>query len=215
MAEQIQMFKCWKCLREFENTDNLNIDYNREDKENNWICHDCQHNEFKGKYDLITDRHDSEETALIIEDYPYGFRLRTQIRYWIETTDRGDRFVSQTLNPKTNKWNTPKKSTYQAVMVLIKEKETGYIRSCGLYPTTDREKILNFLDFIRGFGLSKEQEEQIRVLKAYSKTYENVTFQVRERTDDKLKELMEDKQQQTATENIKKSVAYHYVKEDF
>jgi hypothetical protein len=215
MVEQTQMFKCWKCLREFENTDSLNIDYDRQDKENNWVCEDCQHSAFKGRYELIIDTHNNEQTALIINNYPYGFRLRTQIRYWIETTDRGDRFVSQTLNPKTNKWNNPKKSTYQAVMVLIKEKETGYIRSCGLYPTTDRTKILNFLGFIGGYELSKEQEEQIRILKAYSKTYENVTFKIREKTDDKLKEIIEDKQQQTATENIKKSVAYHYIKEDF
>jgi hypothetical protein len=28
--------------------------------------------------------HVSEETAFLVEDYPYGFRLRCKIRYWLE-----------------------------------------------------------------------------------------------------------------------------------
>lgn len=44
--------------------------------------------------------HTNEENAITINNYPYGY-LRTKIRYWIETDKRkGDRFVSQTLNPK-------------------------------------------------------------------------------------------------------------------
>lgn len=216
MAEQkIIIFKCWKCLKEFDNTNNLNIDYDRKDQEENWICKDCHHNDFKNKYELITNRHDTEENALIIDNYPYGFRLRTKIRYWIETTKNGDRFVSQTLNPKNNKWNNPKKSTYDAVMVLIKEKETGYIKSSGLYPTTDRTAILNFLDFIKDYELSKEQKEQLRILRAYSKVYENVKFSIREKTDDVVEKMLEDKQQEEVKENIKRSVNYHYIKEDF
>lgn len=211
MTEQKQVFKCWKCLKEFDNTDNLNLDYDRKEEEN-WICKDCQHNDFKNKYELITDRHDTEENALIIEDYPYGFRLRTKIRYWIETTKNGDRFISQTLNPKTNKWNNPKKSTYNAIKVLIKEKETGYIKSRGLYPTTDRTAILNFLDFIKGYELSKEQQEQIRILKAYSKVYENVHFEIKERTDDAVLNLLEDKQQQEIQKQIKQEVKIEYLK---
>ena len=29
--------------------------------------------------------HTDEKTAYVVEDYPYGFRLRTTIRYWVET----------------------------------------------------------------------------------------------------------------------------------
>jgi hypothetical protein len=32
---------------------------------------------------ILTD-HTSPETAYLVEDYPYGFRLRCQIRYWLE-----------------------------------------------------------------------------------------------------------------------------------
>jgi hypothetical protein len=53
----------------------------------------------------------SKETACIIESCPYGFR-RTKKRVWIESTPRGERVVSQTLNPDTNEWNKEKKGTY-------------------------------------------------------------------------------------------------------
>lgn len=58
--------------------------------------------------------HVSPETAYVVDDYPYGFRLRCKIRYWLEwAPKRGVRFVSQTTNPKRgDAWNTPKPSTY-------------------------------------------------------------------------------------------------------
>ena len=58
--------------------------------------------------------HTSEQTAYVVDDYPYGYVLRCKIRYWIETTKRGQRFCSQTTNPKRSVefWNKPKKSTY-------------------------------------------------------------------------------------------------------
>ena len=28
----------------------------------------------------------TEEKPCVVENYPYGFRLRTTIRYWVETT---------------------------------------------------------------------------------------------------------------------------------
>ena len=120
--------------------------------------------------------HTNEENGLIIENYPYGFRLRTNIKYWIETNkNKGDRFVSQTLNPKTNEWNKPKKSIYNAVMVMIR-KDNGHISYLGLYPTTNKKDIKGFLERTKDFDFSKEQINQLNILKAYSKVYENVTF---------------------------------------
>jgi hypothetical protein len=62
----------------------------------------------------ILQGHTSPETAYVISDYPYGFRLRCSIRYWLEFHPRlGFRLVSQTTNPKKgNIWNKPKASTY-------------------------------------------------------------------------------------------------------
>ena len=58
--------------------------------------------------------HTSPETAYVVDDYPYGFRLRCSIRYWVEYRPlHGFRFMSQTTNPKRgNVWNKPKGSTY-------------------------------------------------------------------------------------------------------
>jgi hypothetical protein len=54
----------------------------------------------------------------MVDNYPYGFRLRTKIKYYVETTKYGQRFISQTLNPKTNTWNNPKKSTYHNIILV-------------------------------------------------------------------------------------------------
>ena len=58
--------------------------------------------------------HISPETAYVVADYPYGFRLRCKIRYWIEYREKhGFRLWSQTTNPKRGHvWNKPKASTY-------------------------------------------------------------------------------------------------------
>lgn len=120
--------------------------------------------------------HTTEKNALVVENYPYGYK-RTSIKYWIEThKKKGDRFVSQTLNPKTNLWNNPKKSVYNAVIVMYKDLKNNHIKYFGLYPTTSKEDIQNFLKRTEGFNFSKEQENQLNILKAYSKVYENVTF---------------------------------------
>lgn len=71
--------------------------------------------------------HVSEDTAYLVEDYPYGRTLRCQIRYWLHTADKGSadgqlRLMAQTTNPKRSGvvWNKPKASTYSpwAVMYL-------------------------------------------------------------------------------------------------
>lgn len=72
--------------------------------------------------------HTTPESAFVVDDYPYGFRLRTQIRYWIETKKgHGQRFCSQTLNPKTGKWNKPKASTYHVIAVMTLDESNGYV----------------------------------------------------------------------------------------
>ena len=65
--------------------------------------------------------HTNFESAFEVDNYPWGFRLRTKVRYWIETTSRGDRFVKRTLNPKTREWCKEKKSVYSSVMIMTKE----------------------------------------------------------------------------------------------
>ena len=72
--------------------------------------------------------HISPETAKVVDGYPYGFRERTQIRYWLETKKgHGQRFVSQTLNPKTGKWNAPKPGTYSVILVMVEDESNGHV----------------------------------------------------------------------------------------
>ena len=75
--------------------------------------------------------YNSPENAYVIPDYPYGFTTRTEIRFWIDTTKTGQRFCSQTLNPRTGQWNNPKRSTYSQVRVFGIN-ENGHIENDGI-----------------------------------------------------------------------------------
>ena len=83
--------------------------------------------------------HKNFDSAFEVDGYPWGFRLKTKVRYWIETTNKGDRFVKCTLNPKTNKWCKEKKSTYKAVMVMTKE-------------VKDQKTFISYISISRGWS---------------------------------------------------------------
>ena len=117
-------------------------------------------------------RNATESDPILVGNYPYG-RLRTNIRYWVETTKRGDRFCSQTLNPKTNQWNKPKKSTYCDVIHLIID-NNGHVAyaSCSY---NDDESLAK--EFFRVFkDLSDIQKERLHAIIGWSKSLENVEF---------------------------------------
>jgi hypothetical protein len=91
--------------------------------------------------------HTDAESAYLVPDYPFGFRLRCQIRYWIETATKGAkkgelRFVSQTTNPKVEGtvWNKPKASTYYSLAVMYLD-ENEHVKHAGIsfwhYPADD------------------------------------------------------------------------------
>jgi len=79
--------------------------------------------------------HVSPETAYVVDDYPFGFRLRCKIRYWLEyKKGKGIRFVSQTTNPKVpgERWNKPKASTYARFGGCMFLNDEGHVRWAGL-----------------------------------------------------------------------------------
>lgn len=120
----------------------------------------------------------NQETAIIIHNYPYGFRLKTDIRYWIETkAKKGDRFCSQTLNPKTNKWNAPKCSTYSEIMIM-KEEDNGYIRYTSFSHWEDEEKLTKWLENKDQSQFNQDQKDQLIKLKAIFRTRENLTYEI-------------------------------------
>lgn len=152
----------------------------------------------------------TEQNPIVVENYPYGFK-RTQIRYWNESVkNKGDRFVSQTLNPKTNQWNKPKKSTYNAVNVVYEDSK-GHITYNGLYRSADKEDYQKFMDFIGDFELNDLQKEELKILRAYIKAYENVEFKCVESTNWTDEEHEEHNKKQKEEENkLNKNIAYNY-----
>lgn len=110
--------------------------------------------------------HTSQETALEVKDYPYGFRLRTSIFYWLETVPKkGDRFCSCTLNPKNGRMNAPKKSTFSNIGCMYAD-EKGHIHwdAVGIYTKT--EALQQFIDAIGGeTKLNAAQMVQLRQLR--------------------------------------------------
>ncbi len=90
----------------------------------------------------------SPETAVVVDDYPYGFRLRCKIRYWVERTKFGERLCTQTTNPKKagEFWNKPKKSTYTDIECLIRNEENGYISSAGKHLQWEPETMDAFIE---------------------------------------------------------------------
>ena len=90
--------------------------------------------------------HTSQETAYVVDDYPYGFVLRCKIRFWLEyKRGHGFRLVSQTTNPKRTDaevWNKPKASVYNLLGVMGLNSE-GHVtwEGCSAY---DFDKLAEF-----------------------------------------------------------------------
>jgi len=83
--------------------------------------------------------HVDADTAYVVDDYPYSYRLRCRIRYWIDTDTRRSshtgwqRFVSQTTNPRRpgQPWNQPKESTYARRMWMYLD-EDNHVQHTGI-----------------------------------------------------------------------------------
>ena len=115
------------------------------------------------------------DTAYIVKDWPWGWTLKTEARFWIETTKRGDRFVKQLVNPKTGQWCKPKKQTYEAVLVLA-ILDDGEVTFKGLGNHADRDKIAAVLEMIDFEKLNEAQKKQICTLNPWAEVTENVEF---------------------------------------
>lgn len=91
--------------------------------------------------------HNSEETAFLIESYPYG-RLRCQKRVWLETKPgKGTRMVSRTSNPKRgNDWlNASKAGIYHDSAGLYLD-ENGHVQiAVGNIGYDDADKLEKYI----------------------------------------------------------------------
>lgn len=135
--------------------------------------------------------HVSQDTAYLVDDYPYGFELRCQIRYWLHTADKGSargqvRLMSQTTNPKVSgtRWNKPKASTYSPWAVMYADSR-GHVewwpvgrwgpnpwvhlrfRLCTLYDQLDGDERKGYVALLRR-GVTEQQDTWERVKRAFA-----------------------------------------------
>lgn len=109
--------------------------------------------------------HTSPETAYTVADYPYGFRLRCQKRYWLESKpNHGHRLVSQTSNPKRPGlvWNAPKAGTYAKIAAVLLLDVNGHVKWDCLSEYSDAPESQKFLDDYRD-GLTPATIRQLTV----------------------------------------------------
>lgn len=98
---------------------------------------------------LLPNTHISPATAYMVDDYPYGFRLRCKIRYWLDCNPkRGARLVSQTTNPKKpgTVWNKPKASTYARFAGAMYLDDEGHVQWHGLTEYTNAAEAIRYRD---------------------------------------------------------------------
>jgi len=147
--------------------------------------------------------HTSFENAYEVGGYPWGFRLRTEVRYWIETHDEkngGQRFCKCTKNPKNGKWCAPKKSTYLALACLFLNEE-GHMHCEGVYDGNS-DNLNQFIENHREH-LSEYQIKTIKYLKAYKEVMKHVTCTIAPKPlMSKEEEEKREKEQLTVISNI-------------
>ena len=124
--------------------------------------------------------HNSKENAYVVEDYPWGFRLRTTIRYWIESKDAkngGQRFASQTINPKTGVWCAPKYSTYSPIVIMFLD-ENDHVKFTSLSLYTSEMELHKFKEKHLP-NLNEFQKDKLRELLAYQEVMKHVTVEIK------------------------------------
>jgi hypothetical protein len=123
--------------------------------------------------------HVSAETAHVIEDYPYGFRLRCTKRVWVERNKRGQRVVEQTSNPKKpGTWNKPKASTYWGVCHLAIRRADGHVIPGGIGPHESDAARLDDCESRMGHVLTDACRAAIRDGRAFGRAMSRVNWTV-------------------------------------
>jgi hypothetical protein len=130
--------------------------------------------------------HTSPETAYLVPDYPYGFRLRCQIRYWIETKKgHGQRVVSQTTNPKRpgEHWNQPKGSTYATIKALYLDDTSGHVENAGISGYANEEELDAFIAKFPQTCAEPRNQAACDYLRATFRVHKRITWKVSEGTE--------------------------------
>lgn len=109
--------------------------------------------------------YDQTTTEAVSDSYPYG-RLHCTAKWWIEDKGKkGMRVMFQTVNPKTNRVNNPKASTYDMVKILFLD-ENGHVKSDGIHGYITTEKCE---EFVNKYDLREEDEKFLRAYITHKK----------------------------------------------
>lgn len=123
--------------------------------------------------------HTNFETGYEVEGYPWGFRLKTNVRYWVETSEKsngGQRFCKCTLNPKTNEWCKPKKSIYFPIVIIVLN-DDGHVKFTHVdYNNYHSKDELKAIFETHKENLTYYQVEKFEAIKLYLKASENIDF---------------------------------------
>jgi hypothetical protein len=122
---------------------------------------------------VLPNTHISPETAYVVLDYPYGFKLRCQMRYWIEyQPKKGFRLGMQSTNPKRpGTVNKPKFGTYSKFGAALYLDENGHVKCAGLSEYSTAADCEAFVaQFIA--GVPAEGQKVTKAWLAAKQTYE-------------------------------------------
>lgn len=129
------------------------------------------------KTPLNTGNYFDEDHSYLVENYPWGFSLKTSRRSWVESKKgHGMRYVAQTMNPKTGKWCKPKKSTYCVVLALFLN-EDGHLKYTTL-SSGGWSKEETIVKFENKYPLNQFQKDQIRYIRATNVMNEVVSYTI-------------------------------------
>jgi hypothetical protein len=142
---------CDNCGNDIQNNDDI-------------LCPNCKP---KKENKPMTDKtplpaiHTDFDSAYIVENYPYG-GLRTQMKFWIETkAGKGQRVVSCSLNPKTDKWNKPHVGTYNTMKVLFIDNSSGHVENSGIH---EYNALSGSTQFLADYGEALTEEQKNRLI---------------------------------------------------
>lgn len=120
--------------------------------------------------------YDSFDNAYQVENYPWGFKMRTSRKYWVESNKRGDRACFATLDPRSGKWCKPKKGTYDKVVVMYLDEENNYVRFKAVDMHSNNEQLAEFLDGVDPEQFNEFQKKAVCYVRSFNKVMNYVEW---------------------------------------
>lgn len=130
--------------------------------------------------------HVDEASAYVVNDYPYGFRLRCKIRYWLEhSLKKGTRFCSQTTNPKVNAFQVGGAGKVYASLAEATKVEAKLRAADGIFRAVERVDVWNkpkkftYADICGAMFLDAQNHVAWVGVGYYSELFELIEFQMK------------------------------------